>query len=159
MKLTRSRLVIGYGNSEQSDEGAGCRTAEIIQKTDWKDLEALSVQYLTPSLASVMIQAKTVIFVSSYLLFENMKPEIIVKHFIPNCKREEIKKDYSKPPSSLLSFTQSIYHKQPNAFWILIPALNCQKGNNFSRSTQEAIQNTIAYLANQKSIESLNPIS
>jgi uncharacterized protein YjbI with pentapeptide repeats len=159
MKPTKSRLVIGYGNREKSDEGAGCRVAEIIQQKDWKDTEALSVQYLTPSLASFMIQAKTVIFVSSYFLFEKMKPEIIVKHFLPDRKRQKIERNHSEPPSSLLSFTESIYHQKPNAFWILIPAVNSQKGSDFSSSTQKAIQNTITYLANQTSIRSLNPMN
>lgn len=153
MKLTKSRLVIGYGNREKSDEGAGCRIAEIIQQQDWKDTEALSVEYLTPRLASFMIQAKTVVFVGSYVPFNNLKPEIIVKHFLPNSKKEKFEINSLDPPSVLLSFTQLTYHKQPNAFWILIPAVNCQKGNNFSSSTQEAIQNAITYLAAQKPMD------
>ena len=159
MKPTKSRLVIGYGNREQSDEGAGCYIAEIIRQKDWQDIEALSVQYLTPSLASFMIQAKTVIFVSSYFLFEKMKPEIIIKHFLPDYKKQKIEKNHSEPPSSLLSFTESIYHKTPDAFWILIPATNYQKGSDFSSSTQKAIEDTITYLTDQKSMKSLNPIS
>jgi len=159
MKPTKSRLIIGYGNREKADEGAGCYIAEIIQQKGCKDTEAISVQELTPSLASFIVQAKTVIFISSYFLFENMKPETIVKHFLPDCKRQKMERNHSEPPYSLLSFIESIYHHKPNAFWILIPAVNSQKGSDFSSSTQKAIQDAITYLANQKSISSLNPMN
>ncbi|AFZ44314.1 hydrogenase maturation protease [Halothece sp. PCC 7418] len=157
MKPTKSRLVIGYGDREKSDEGAGCRIAEIIQQKEWKDLEGLSVPYLTPSLSSMMIRAKTVIFVSSYFLFEKMKPEIIIKHFLPDHKSNESNINYPESPFSLLSFTESIYNEKPNAFWILIPAKNHQQGDNFSTSTQAAIQDAITYLVDQQSIEVLHP--
>lgn len=157
MKPTKSLLVIGYGDREKSDEGAGCRIAEIIQQNNWKDIDGLSVPYLTPSLSSLMIRAKTVIFVSSYFLFEKMKPEIMIKHFLPDDKKDETNLDHPEPPFSLLSFTESIYNKKPNAFWILIPAINYQKGEDFSLSTQAAIQDTMTYLAGKNLIQSLNP--
>lgn len=155
MKLTKSRLVIGYGDREKSDEGAGCRIAEIIQQKNWKDTDGLSVPYLTPSLSYLMIRAKTVIFVSSYFLFEKMKPEIIIKHFLSDHKENEATIDHSDPPFSLLSFTESIYHEKPNAFWILIPAINHQEGETFSSSTEAAIKEAINYLGGQQLIESL----
>jgi Ni,Fe-hydrogenase maturation factor len=102
-----------------------------------------------------MIRAKTVIFVSSYFLFEKMKPEIIIKHFLSDHKENEATIDHSDPPFSLLSFTESIYHEKPNAFWILIPAINHQEGETFSSSTEAAIKEAINYLGGQQLIESL----
>jgi len=157
MSQTKSLLVIGYGDREKSDEGAGCRIAEIIQAKDLKEMEGLSVQSLTPRLASLIVKAKTVIFINSYFLFENMKPEIIVKHFLPGSETNEIEINYPEPPSSLLSFADATYHQKPNAFWILVPAIKHEQGEDFSTSTKKAIEKTIAYLMGHQSIGSFNP--
>ena len=122
-------------------------------------MDGLSVESLTPSLASLIIKTKTVIFINSYFLFENMKPEVIIKHFLPDSKPNEIEIDYPEPPSSLLSFTDAIYHNKPNAFWILVPAVKHQEGEEFSTSTQTAIENTISYLIGNQYLGSLNPAS
>jgi len=152
-------LVIGYGDQKKSDEGAGCYIAETIEQKHLANIAALSVPKLTPSLASFLVKAKTVIFINSYFLFENMKPEIIIKHFLPYSQNNEIEIDYPESPYPLLSFTNSIYHQTPNAFWILIPAINHQHGKSFSGYTQEAIEEIIAYLIGNQYIPTLNTVN
>jgi Ni,Fe-hydrogenase maturation factor len=143
-------LVIGYGDKKKSDEGAGCHVAEMIEQQKLENIEAVSVRNLTPSLASLIVQAKIVIFISTYYLFENMQPEIVVRHFLANHQLTNMKIEYPDSPSSLLSFANSTYDNQPNAFWIQIPATNHYKGSNFSSSTQQAIADTIDYLKQEK---------
>lgn len=157
MSQTKSLLVIGYGDREKSDEGAGCRIAEIIQAKHLKEMEGLSVQSLTPSLASLVIKAKTVIFINSYFLFENMKPEIIIKHFLPDSETNDIEINYPESPCSLLSFTDATYHQKPNVFWILVPAIKHEQGEDFSTATKRAIEKTIAYLMGHQSMGLLTP--
>lgn len=147
-------LIIGYGDQEKSDEGAGYWVAEIIKKKELKNIEVLSVPHLTPSLASVIVQAKTVIFISCYFLLDHEKPELIIKHLLPNFLTHSLEVGLPESPSALLSFTESIYHRIPNAFWILIPAEYHQKGQGLSRLTQKGIKDAIAYLNEEKRLAS-----
>jgi len=145
-------LVIGYGDKTKSDEGAGCHVAEIIEQQQLENIETLSVSNLTPSLASLIVRAKLVTFISTYYLFENMQPEIVVRRFLANYQITNMEIDHPDSPSSLLSFTNATYQDQPNAFWIQIPATNFYEGENFSSSTQQAIEDTIDYLKREKII-------
>lgn len=139
-------LVIGYGDKRKADNSAGRHIAEAIKQKSLKSIQALSVYHLSSSLASRVAQAKTVIFIGSYLLFDEMNPEIIIKHFLPNYEQPEIGISYPNPPYSLLSFIKRVYGKQLDAYWILVPAVNDQPDQDISYLTQQAIRSTLEYL-------------
>lgn len=139
-------LIIGYGSKEQEDLGAGYLVAKAIQNWKIENVKALSVDTLTPRLAPLIIKAKTVIFVGSYNLYEHMKPELIIKHFLPSSSESNSKIIYDNPPQCLLSFIKVVYDKIPEAYWILIPAVNHQLSSHLSHTTQKAIEETLQYL-------------
>ncbi|MFB6276966.1 MAG: hypothetical protein ABEI32_12580 [Halothece sp.] len=139
-------LIIGYGSTEQEDVGAGYLVAKAIQNWRIENVKALSVDILSPSLAPLIIKAKTVIFVGSYNLYEHMKPELIIKHFLPNHSESNSKIIYDNPPQTLLGFINAVYHKIPEAYWILIPALNHELSSHLSHTTQRAIAQSLKYL-------------
>ena len=58
-------LVIGYGNTLRSDDGAGQRVAEKIGQWELPGVGALAVHQLTPELAENIAQADAVIFVDA----------------------------------------------------------------------------------------------
>jgi len=139
-------LIIGYGSIKQEDVGAGYLVAKAIQKWKIEQVKALSVDILTPNLAPLIMKAKTVIFIGSYHLYEHMKPDIIIKHFLPNNSESNSKMIYDNPPQTLLAFIKAVYNKLPEAYWILIPAVNHQLSNHLSHTTQTAIGRTLKYL-------------
>jgi len=81
-----------------------------------------------------------------------MQSEIIVKHFLANHELTNTEIDYPGSPDSLLSFVNATYDDEPNAFWIQIPATNHYNGDDFSNLTQQAIEDTIDYLKQEKII-------
>jgi len=139
-------LVIGYGDKRKADNSAGRHVAEVLKKKSLNYIRALSVYHLSSSLASRLTQAKMIIFIGSYRLIDEMNPEIIVKHFLPNYEQPEIGISYPNPPYSLLSLIKRVYGKQPDAYWILIPAVNDQADQEMSPLTQKAVMSTLEYL-------------
>ncbi len=148
-------LVIGYGDKRKADNSAGRQVAEAIRKKNIKYFQALSVYHLSSSLASQVAKAKMVIFISSYHLLGERKSEIIIKHFLPNYEQPEIGISYPNPPYSLLSFIKRVYGKQPDAYWILIPAVNEQRDQSVSYLTRKAINSTLEYLTGDSDQNSL----
>ena len=141
-----SLLIIGYGDKRKADNSAGRHIAEAIKQKRLKSVQALSVYHLSSSLASRVAKAKMVIFIGSYCLLDEMNPEIIIKHFLPNYEQPEIGISYPNPPYSLLSFIKRVYGKQPDAYWILVPAVHDQPNQEISYLTEKAIKSTLEYL-------------
>jgi len=138
-------LIIGYGNIEQGDAYAGSLMAQIIKKLNLEQVEALSVETLTPRLAPLILKAKTVIFIGSYYVYEHMKPEIMIKHFLPQNLTADFDTGYDCSPQNLLAFVESVYHKIPEAYWILIPAITYRLSDHLSTTTQTAIEELLKY--------------
>jgi len=59
------RLLIGYGNTLRSDDGAGQKIANIVSEWNLPQWRSLSVHQLTPELALDIAQADLVIFVDA----------------------------------------------------------------------------------------------
>ncbi|MFP3386585.1 hypothetical protein, partial [Tritonibacter sp. SIMBA_163] len=70
----------------------------------------------------------------------------MIKHFLPNYERTESGLSYPNPPHSLLSFVQGVYGKKPDAYWILIPAVNDKFHSYLSPITRKGIKDTLEYL-------------
>ena len=58
-------LVIGYGNTLRSDDGAGQIVAEKIAQWNLPGVRSLAVHQLTPELAEIIAQADAVIFIDA----------------------------------------------------------------------------------------------
>ncbi len=140
-------LIIGYGSIEQGDAYAGSMVAKVIQDLKLEKVKALSVDMLTPALAPLILKAKTVIFVGSYYVYEHMNPEIIIKHFLPRNLTADFDTGYDCSPQNLLAFVESVYHKLPEAYWILIPATTYRFQNHFSATTKAAMEETLRYFS------------
>ena len=138
-------LIIGYGSIDQGDAYSGSLVAQVIDKLKLKDVHAISVDTLTPQLAPLILKAKTVIFVGSYYVYEQMNPELIIKHFLPRHLTADFNTGYDSSPKNLLAFTDATYHYVPEAYWILIPAITYRLNNHLSRTTQDAIKKVLKY--------------
>jgi hydrogenase maturation protease len=143
-------LIIGYGNTLRSDDGAGQRVAEAVAQWNWHDEEspggqsvkALAVQQLTPELAVEIAQAGTVIFVDAIALAQEMPPEVQIQPIAAGTGSYHW--GHSSDPQSLLDLTQALYGQAPQAYWILIPAVNFELGEQYSPVTATGITTALA---------------
>ncbi len=130
-------LIIGYGNTLRGDDGVGYKIAEIIEQWNLDNITSLSVHQLTPDLAEKISQADTVIFIDAIPVTDINTAEIDIKTISINSKINNL--GHHNNPEQLLSLTQAIYQKVPQAYWILVPAINFNFSEEFSPTTQKYV--------------------
>ncbi len=130
-------LVIGYGNTLRSDDGAGQRVAEKIGQWELPGVLALAVHQLTPELAENIAQADAVIFVDA--VATNSENPVSVKIQPLQAEAENTSLGHSYNPRELLFVTQVLYGQLTPAYYVLIPAVNFDWGEEFSSLTQRGI--------------------
>lgn len=133
-------LVIGYGNTLRSDDGVGQIIANQIAQWQLPGVRSLAVHQLTPELAENIAKADTVIFVDA--VATNLEKPASVK--IQQLEAEENTSfGHSCNPRSLIAFTQILYGKVIKAYWVLVPAVNFDFGEEFSCLTKREINITL----------------
>ena len=130
-------LVIGYGNTLRSDDGAGQRVAEKIAQWELPKVRSLAVHQLTPELVEDISQADAVIFIDA--VATNSENSISVQIQELQAADDDTSLGHICNPRSLLSVTQILYGKVIKAYWVLIPAVNFDFGEEFSSLTQRGI--------------------
>lgn len=134
-------IVIGYGNTLRSDDGAGQVVAEAVAAWGLPNVRSHSVHQLTPELAEPISTANLVIFVDAYPIKKTEYDDEIaiqVQAIQPTETNEQI--GHTANPRSLLALTQMVYGVSPSAWWILIPAINFEFGEQLSLITQNGIE-------------------
>jgi Ni,Fe-hydrogenase maturation factor len=149
----QSFLIIGYGGMEQGDQGTRYLVTHIIQQLKLQKVKAVAVEMLTPRLAPLLMKAKTVIFISSYCLYENMIPELSIKHFLPHQLVTRSPIVHDNPPQTLLAFTQNIYGRIPEAYWLLIPTFPTRFYNRFSFKSQPPTEELLKRLISESKLD------
>ncbi len=131
-------LVIGYGNSLRSDDGAGQIVANQIVTLNLPNVRSFAVHQLTPELAEDIANADTVIFVDA-VISSKQKLEIITLED----DDKYLNFGHTENPRSLLYLSKIIYNKIPKAYWILIPAINFEFGEKISDITKKGIKQSL----------------
>jgi hydrogenase maturation protease len=134
----KQTLIIGYGNTLRSDDGAGQWVANQVKEWNLTNVRSLSCHQLTPELADEIRQATQVIFVDVIAIAANTVATLEIKPIQPAETPPSI--GHSSDPNGLLALTQAIYHYSPQAWWLLIPAINFDFGEEFSTITQQGIE-------------------
>lgn len=131
-------LIIGYGNTLRSDDGAGYRVAETIDQWNLHSVQAMAVHQLTPELAASIAEAETVIFVDAVVVSSDASPEVTVE-----CLESDDNPAFTGHvinPRSLLALSELLYQSSSQAYQILIPAFVMDLGETLSPSTQQYCQ-------------------
>jgi hydrogenase maturation protease len=115
-------------------------------------VRSLAVHQLTPELAENIANSDTVIFVDAVISSKQNSEKIEIKTL--KCDYKYSNLGHLENPRSLLYLSKIIYHKSPLAYWILIPAINLEFGEQISSITQQRI--TQALKAIEKIIGSNN---
>ena len=134
-------LIIGYGNTLRSDDGVGYKVAEKVEQWGIAGVRALPIHQLTPELAEDIANANTVIFVDAVLVTDEMPPKVTIQSIKPAQVYDDF--CHTGNPRSLLALTQVLYGKFPKAYWLLIPALNVEFGEQLSPLTATAAESAL----------------
>lgn len=143
-------LVIGYGNTLRGDDGAGQIVADVIEQWGIPTVRAFALHQLTPELAEPLSTAQLAIFVDVYIA--NPEPEAapmlhcldlsldlsLDQTLVPS-PSQIAQMGHTVDPRSLLALTQHVYNAVPPSWWILIPAINFEMGEQLSLTTQQGI--------------------
>ena len=140
-------LIIGYGNTLRSDDGVGPRLVEAVGSRRLPQVRTLICQQLSPEHSSLVALAGAVIFVDaavdapSAVQWREIKPGPAAQLFA-----------HSADPRTLLAFARDVFGQVPQAWWLTIPAVNLEFGEELSPVTEagyhEALEN-IQVLARQ----------
>lgn len=142
-------LIIGYGNTLRSDDGAGQIVANQIASWNLPRVRSLAVHQLTPELAEDVARADIVIFVDAVIPSQQNSDKIEIKTL--KYSEKYLNSGHTADPQSLLYLSNFLYKKLPLAYWILIPAINFDFGEEISFLAQQGI--TQALLAIKQIID------
>jgi hydrogenase maturation protease len=134
--LGDSILVIGYGNELRGDDGVGQRVARAVEEWRVPNLRSLAVHQLTPELAEELAVVDRVIFVDAYA--DVKTPEVRVCPLEP--AHSVATTAHTSDPEILLAIAQALYNAHPQAWWVGIPAVNFELGNDLSPITSQGME-------------------
>ncbi len=134
-------LVIGYGNTLRSDDGAGVRAAELVRERV-SGVDVLTVHELHPELVDVIAPRNGVIFIDAgadidaltcLQLHDGVPPSPLASHMLS--------------PGQLLALCSTLYGKSPqHAVLIEIPARTFAFGESLSPVASSAIEHSVTVI-------------
>ncbi|WP_199247182.1 hydrogenase maturation protease [[Phormidium] sp. ETS-05] len=133
-------LVIGYGNTLRRDDGAGQKVAEAVAAKGWENVLSLAVHQLTPELAAEIATVDKAIFADAYPDAQTVEVREIAENNSENIQFNP----HSSDPKGLLALTKLLYGKNPPAWWVLIPALDFDFGEELSPATATGVMDAVA---------------
>ncbi|NJK55765.1 MAG: hydrogenase maturation protease [Pleurocapsa sp. SU_5_0] len=135
MSLVNS-LVIGYGNSLRGDDGIGIKVAQIVADWHLPKVRSLSLHQLTPELAAELAQVDLAIFVDAYQCAD---PDVVKIHPLKPSSSIQFKSHFSDP-EALLSLTQALFGKCPQAWWVIVPGISFELSDRLSPLAKQGIK-------------------
>lgn len=146
-------LIIGYGNTLRSDDGAGQIVADIIEQWQIPTVQSLALHQLTPELAEPLSTAQLAIFVDVYIANPETEAtptlhciDLNIDQALEPSTNQIAPMGHTVDPRSLLALTQQVYNAVPPSWWILIPAINFEVGEQLSPMTQQGITAALAWI-------------
>ncbi|MEM8640846.1 MAG: hydrogenase maturation protease [Cyanobacteria bacterium P01_G01_bin.54] len=139
-------LVIGYGNSLQSDDGAGQSVARTV--ANWQNplVRTRTTCDLMPTLASEIAQADVVVFVKAMAHKAAVDASLQVHLLSP--QQADSAWGHHCTPQILLTLTQRLYGVLPQkSYWFWIPGQEFGFGEQFSVLTRNGVQQALTQLS------------
>ncbi len=129
-------LVIGYGNTLRSDDGAGVRVAESIGARHLPGVTALALHQLTPEIAERLAGAERAIFVDARLAESG--GHIAIAPLEPASSIRPA--GHISDPRWLLAMTRTLYGHAPGAWLITVPAVDLSLGEALSTTAERGVE-------------------
>jgi hydrogenase maturation protease len=124
-------LVIGYGNDLRSDDAVGKRVAEAVATWKLPSVQALAVHQLTPELTVKLTDVDRAIFVDAYTATHDEQVQEVQVRPLEAVHTGGVA-GHTGDPQSLLALTKALYSHCPQAWWVTIPGINFEVGDNLS---------------------------
>jgi len=131
MTRTTSLLVIGYGNTLRRDDGVGPRVAEAVAALQLPGVRTLVCQQLSPEHAEPISRADTVIFVDAAV---DAPQEMQLRALEPGATTQLMA--HAADPRTMLALAREVFGHAPAAWWLTIPAVELDFGEELSPSAQ-----------------------
>lgn len=146
-------LVIGYGNSLRSDDGAGLRVAEAVAAWGLPGVRSLAVHQLTPELAECLADAGRVLFVDARLAAEGTDIAVLPVEPSPST----IPAGHISDPRSLLALTRWLLGCSPRAWLLTIPGVAFEIGEEMSATATAGVGLALVRIAGMLEGEAPRP--
>jgi hydrogenase maturation protease len=137
-------LVIGYGNSLRQDDGAGLILAELIEQACrlcHLPAKRICVHQLVPELARELArdEVEVVIFADTRVAPtpQETSHAVQISPLIVDTSSPSV--GHHLTPATLLVYAKMLYGKRPPAWIATIPGFQFEYGEDFSQSTQDAL--------------------
>jgi hydrogenase maturation protease len=124
-------LVIGYGNTLRRDDGVGPKVAEAVGELCLPGVRTLVCQQLSPEHAEPISQARIVVFVDAAVDAPN---EVQWRKLEPKTTSQLMA--HAADPRTMLALARDVFGHAPEAWWLTIPAVNLEFGEEFSTETE-----------------------
>lgn len=136
-------LVIGYGNTLRSDDGAGTWVVEAVAKMNLPGVRTLSCPVLGPELAEPVSEAERVVFVDAAM--DTRKVEL---RRVAAADSSQLMA-HTAEPATVLALARDVFGYVPRAWLVTLPVENMGVGETLSSITQRAVRTAarkISYL-------------
>jgi hydrogenase maturation protease len=136
-------LIIAYGNSLRSDDGAGLLLAEKLEQAcriRQIAVERLIVPQLWPELSPEIARAdvSAVLFVDTRVILpQTISPGIKVQPISADSIAHTL--GHHLEPAALLCYARLLYGKQPPAWLVTAPGVTFEHGERLSQVAQQAL--------------------
>jgi hydrogenase maturation protease len=129
-------LLIGYGNELRSDDAVGQRVSDLIASCKLTNLCTLCIRQLTPELADLLAKFDVAIFVDVYPATMEQNVQVCPIELADN----SVTMGHSSNPSYLLALTKTLYGRSPQGWWVTVPGVNFEFGENLSPLAEQGIE-------------------
>lgn len=128
-------LLIGYGNSLRSDDGAGPEVARRVAELGLSDLEVIEAHQLLPEHAERISHFEQVVFVDASLEEDLDKVSVSKVEASVGVPVDP----HSSDPEGLLGLSARLFDGRAEAWLIRLPGVDFGLGERFSETMMEAI--------------------
>ncbi|MCS6847839.1 MAG: hydrogenase maturation protease [Anaerolineae bacterium] len=134
-------LIIGYGNTLRSDDGAGPRVANAVASWHLPNVRAIAAHQLTPEMADALVAAEVVIFVDARQADPHGEsPAGVTFTSISAAEDATPASAHISDPRRLLALTKQVYGRCPQAWLISVPGVNFDFGESLSEQARKGVE-------------------
>jgi len=141
-------LVIGYGNTLRSDDGAGVRAAELIRAAI-PDVEVVVVPQLTPELAENISRYRHVVFLDASTETDWQTLRVLPVNV---SRQSSAPVTHAASPEQLLQLSKAVYGTVPDrTVLVTIPAVSFELGETLSPLTARRVVECVDWIRSELS--------
>ncbi|MDW8104757.1 MAG: hydrogenase maturation protease [Armatimonadota bacterium] len=142
--MSRSILVIGYGNPLRQDDGFGYRVAELLQEASLEGVQALACHQLTPELAEPLSRCVVALFVDAR---EGEPVGQLEWETVTADPSAQMLFAHSLTPANLLALAQTLYGSAPaRAYLLTVRSVHFAHAEGLSPAVEKAVKQAVAQI-------------